>query len=296
VGIPEGRLKAVFLGPSGLRAGWRMLCFAAMVLVLDRAIHAVDRRLLGDAGDVVRILSGKIRLLSVFLAASAVMGRLEGQGLTDYGLPWRRMFRREFWQGTALGFTALSALVLLLWLAGGLCFQGPALQGAAIPGFALAWALAFVLVGVQEEFCYRGYGLATLAGGIGFWPAAVLLSAFFGYSHLSNNLRETWLGAFNAGLGGLVCCLFLRRTGDLWFPIGFHAAWDWAQTYFYGVADSGHPALGNLFGSTTCGPAWLSGGTVGPEGTGLCLAMLLAVAVLFSAWRRVALFPKDRWP
>jgi len=201
------------------------------------------------------------------------------------------MFRQEFWQGTALGFLALTALVVSLWLGGALRFQGLALHGAAIPTWALAWALAFVLVAVEEEFYYRGCGLSILARGMGFWPAAVLLSAYFGSNHL-NNANETWLGVANAGLGGLVFCLFLRRTGSLWLPIGFHAGWDWAETYFYGVADSGQTAPGHLFGATTTGPAWLSGGGVGPEGSLLCLAVLVVVTVAFAAWRPDALYPK----
>jgi uncharacterized protein len=29
---------------------------------------------------------------------------------------------------------------------------------------------------------------------------------------------------------GLLFCLSLRRTGSLWWAVGFHAAWDWGQT------------------------------------------------------------------
>jgi membrane protease YdiL (CAAX protease family) len=277
--------RKAFIGPSGVRAGWRLLFFAALVFGLNRLTLPLQRALLGGAGDAVRILTGKARLLAVLLAVSWLMARLERRTLADYGLPWRHALRREFWQGAALGFAALTGLVALLWLAGALRFGGLGLHGAAIPGFALAWALAFLLVGVQEECYYRGYGLFTLADGIGFWPAALLLSAAFGASHLDSNANETWLGALNAGFGGLVFCLFLRRTGDLWFPIGFHTSWNWAQTYFYGVAVSGHAPIFNLLSSTTSGPAPISGGRVGPEGSVLCLAVLVAVAVAFAAWR-----------
>jgi len=29
------------------------------------------------------------------------------------------------------------------------------------------------------------------------------------------------------------------RTGNLWFAIGNHAAWDWGQTFLFGTPDSG---------------------------------------------------------
>jgi hypothetical protein len=55
---------------------------------------------------------------------------------------------------------------------------------------------------------------------MGFWPAAVLLSAIFGYSHLGNS-GENWLGVFNASMGGLLFCLLLRRSGNLWIQSDF---------------------------------------------------------------------------
>ena len=42
----------------------------------------------------------------------------------------------------------------------------------------------FFLVGLFEEFLLRGYSLFTLARGIGFWPAALVLSGAFGLIHL----------------------------------------------------------------------------------------------------------------
>src|SRR5262249_7956293 len=97
---------------------------------------------------------------------------------------------------------------------------------------------------------------------------------------------ETWLGALNAGVGGLVLCLFLRRTGNLWLPIGFHTSFNWAQIYLYGVATSGVTVPGHLLQSRFSGPAPLSGGTVGPEGSWLCTLLFVGIAVAFAATYR----------
>ncbi len=122
--------------------------------------------------------------------------------------------------------------------------------------YAALWVLAFLAVAFFEEFFFRGYVLFTLTTAIGFWPSAILCSIVFGYVHHSNP-HETWLGAITAGLVGMVFCLLLRRTGDLWMSIGFHAAWDWGETYFYGVPDSGASLPGHLFNAKFTGPAWL---------------------------------------
>jgi CAAX protease family protein len=82
---------------------------------------------------------------------------------------------------------------------------------------------------------------------------------------------------------GLFLCLTLRRTGNLWFAVGFHAAWDWGESFFYSVPDSGEIAVGHLMNSTSQGPKWLTGGTVGPEGSVLCLVIIL---ILFIAFQR----------
>jgi hypothetical protein len=61
-----------------------------------------------------------------------------------------------------------------------------------------------------------------------------------------------------------------------------HAAWDWAETYFYGVPDSGLLAQGHLLNSSFHGPDWLTGGSVGPEGSVLVfLVLLLAAAGIY---------------
>jgi hypothetical protein len=74
-------------------------------------------------------------------------------------------------------------------------------------------------------------------------------------------------------------------------PIGFHAAWDWGETFFYGVPDSGFPAKGHLFNPTFAGPVWLTGGSAGPEGSWLCIALLAILWIVFSLWLREKKYP-----
>jgi membrane protease YdiL (CAAX protease family) len=138
-----------------------------------------------------------------------------------------------------------------------------------------------VIVGLAEEFAFRGYLQFTLTSGMGFWPSAILLSALFGLAH-AGNPGETKFGLLSVVLFGLLFCLFLRRTGNLWWAVGFHAGWDWGQTFFYGVPDSGIPPYHNLFNCAFNGPAWLTGGSVGPEASIFTPIVLGIVAVLFS--------------
>jgi uncharacterized protein len=280
-GIASRPWRRVFFGPNGLRAGWRLLLFFAVFYLLTGTRNAVIRRVGGLDGAALYVFNQATRFLFCLIAAW-LMGRFEGRSIADYGLPWRQAFRLRFWQGMLIGFAALSALLAVMRLTGVFHLGPIGISGVEIWKYGAAYALICLIIGFSEEFFYRGYVQFTAATGIGFWPAAILLSAYFGFSHIGR-ATETWLGALNAGAGGLVLCLFLKRTGNLWLSIGFHTTFNWAQIYFYGVASSGVTVPGHLFHSSSSGPPALSGGTVGPEGSWLCTVMLAGLALAFAA-------------
>ena len=122
------------------------------------------------------------------------------------------------------------------------------------------------------------------AEGSGFWQAAWVTSTLFGFIH-SGNGGENWIGVFAAAAIGFVFCVSVRVTGSAWWAIGCHAAWDWAETYFYGTADSGMPAQSHYLTSSPAGSAMWSGGGDGPEGSvlvfGVILLLLVALLVIY---------------
>jgi hypothetical protein len=124
------------------------------------------------------------------------------------------------------------------------------------------------------------------ASSAGFWEASWLTSTFFGYIH-TFNAGETWIGIFSAAAIGFVFCVSVRLTGSAWWAIGFHAAWDWAQTFFYGTADSGLQPNGHLFSTSPAGLTLWSGGSAGPEGSLLIVpAVLLILLALVAIYGR----------
>jgi len=85
------------------------------------------------------------------------MSKLERRAFLEYGLPWREMFRKHFWQGVMWGFASSLLVVILLMLLRAVSFDSVALHELAFAKFGLLWAAAFVLLGFAEEFAYRGY-------------------------------------------------------------------------------------------------------------------------------------------
>jgi membrane protease YdiL (CAAX protease family) len=120
--------------------------------------------------------------------------------------------------------------------------------------------------------------------GEAFWQAAWVTSSLFGYVHTGNG-GENPIGIFAAALIGFVFCVSIRVTGSAWWAIGCHAAWDWAETYFYGAADSGNVATGHYLTTSPAGNVLWSGGTDGPEGSllviGIILLLLAALLLIY---------------
>jgi uncharacterized protein len=288
---------SIFRGPNGIRAGWRVLIFLAIVVGLVAAVNLVVWLVMhfllhrssgfGTASSLspaAAILSDGAILFFTGLAA-LIMSRIEHRKWEQYGLPLRCAFRGHFWQGTLVGFLAISTSLLAIFAFHGFHLAGLAIHGKTILTATAAWTTAFVIVGLGEEFAFRGYLQFTLTTGMGFWPSAILLSLLFGLAHAANP-GETKFGLFSVVCFAMLFCLILRRTGNLWWVVGFHAGWDWGQTFFYGVADSGLPAYHNLFNSSFSGPDWLTGGSVGPEASIFTPLTLLIVAIVVTRFYR----------
>jgi uncharacterized protein len=295
--VQQSPIRNAFVGPNGIRAGWRLLLFLFFFIVIARGIgfgarHVPAIRAWHQAQDPkvmvapIQIFDEGVGVLSLLLAV-LLMAAIEKRNFADYYLPPDQAFGKRFWQGVPYGFLMLSLLLALIAAFHGFSLGHLALSGSEAIKYGVLFGIVFILVGLFEEFSFRGYMQSTLTSGMGFWPAAIVLSILFGAIHLQN-LNEAPVGAVMAGSFGLLAAFSLRRTGTIWFPIGMHAAWDWGETYFYSTPDSGSLAQGHLFNSWFHGPAWLTGGPVGPEGSAFALAVLVigAIGIHF-------LFPKD---
>lgn len=285
---PHSR-STVLYGPDGLRAGWSLVIYIAVLAALLFLV-GLEMRWLGPHlpasmrgtpgtgfHPAVAILSEASVLLALLLA-TAGMARLEHRRTADYGLVgFDRV--RQFLIGLVCGFVFLSLLVGILIGTHHLTLTQSHMTLGWSLRYAAAWALAFFLVGMTEEFMLRGYLLYTLARGIRFWPAAVLLAILFGALH-KGNPGESPFGLVAAALIALVFSLSLWRLGHLWWAIGFHMSWDWAESYFYGTPDSGGVSAGRLMEAHAHGATLISGGATGPEGSVWCGLVIVLAAIL----------------
>jgi membrane protease YdiL (CAAX protease family) len=297
--INSSLLRRLFIGTDGLRSGWSLLIFIALIATLLKGVNAIANFLhllpqkSADLTPGLTFLGESVTFLATLLV-TLIMSKIEKRPNSVYGLGGTLPIH-NFLAGLAWGVTCLSLLVLTLWKTGLLAFDGRLLFGARVLHYGALWFLSFLAVGLVEEYLTRGYVLFTLTRGLagiyswlfksrhskalGFWTAAICLSILFGLGHRKNP-GESPIGLLSAGLVSLVFCLSLWRTGSLWWAIGFHASWDWAQSFLYGVADSGFIAQHRLLATHVLGKPLMGGGATGPEGSIFVLPILALISFI----------------
>ncbi len=280
-------MNNIFIGPLGLRAGWRLLLFVVVLAALIFGMQWMSVRLhlpsMVEHGAIrpgPALLSELEQFLEALFATLFMVKLVDRRMWCEYGLPLPQALRRLFWTGAMAGLAALSAQLVVMRLLRVFYFGHMGLPLFVALHYGAVWLLVFLLVGLAEEFLLRGYLLRTLTDGIGFWPAAALTSLLFALAHTGNS-GESKIGILAVFVVGLFLCLTVRRTGHLWWAVGFHTGWDWAQSFLFGVADSGMVAQGHLLSPTITGNPVLSGGSVGPEGSALIYLTIGVMALLF---------------
>ena len=229
------------------------------------------------------LMAGELVALIGALSGAWIMSWLEKQPFGAYGLPLAEARRKFFWQGTLFGLTEISAVIGATAALGAYQFGAVVIHGAELLRWVIFWGVFFLCVGVYEEFAFRGYVQFTLARGVGFWPAAILLSLTFGARHLGNP-GENAVGIAGIVLAGIFWCFTLRRTGNLWFAVGMHASFDFGETFLYSVPDSGVVFPGHLSSATLAGPTWITGGSAGPEASVFDFVVLSILFYVFHRW------------
>jgi membrane protease YdiL (CAAX protease family) len=284
-----------------LRTGWKALLFVLIVIALFLTTRpllsrVVPRPPVGSISLRVELVR-EFWLVLLVLAATSIMAGIERRTVRSYGYATADGLLRLA-TGASWGFVSISVLVGVLWLHGSLVFDGLSLGGLSACRYAAATSAGFLLLGFVEESLFRGYLQFALARALGFWWAALILSVAFGLLWHGSNAGETLLGLLSAAAGGLLFCLSLWYTKSLFWAVGFHAGWDWGQSYFYGTANSGIVIPGHLLSTHPTGNSLWSGGPTGPEGSLLLLPLLMLLLIGMCAWwgrGKPALGLREQW-
>jgi membrane protease YdiL (CAAX protease family) len=322
---PPPTAHTIFFGRFGFRAGWGFAIFSAFAVFLQVASSLIAVAVTGQLKEAFRmsiyarthpgaptfqpsfvpllvIVADGIIFLGL-LGVCWFFSRAERRPFRSYGIGRYRL--SDILPGAFWGLVMMGLLVAVLRQFHFLVFDSQALHGSAILLYGLKWLFAFLLVGFAEEYTFRGYVQFTLMRGVwglaeklspanprptAFWIAATLLSLLFVLAHTGNG-GETFFGLVQIFFAGITFAYALWRTGSLWWGIGFHATWDWAQSFLFGVPDSGHVSVGRLFITHPQGRSILSGGPDGPEGSIFATIALFVTIVIIHFLARPGVQP-----
>ncbi|QLC26666.1 CPBP family intramembrane metalloprotease [Parasphingopyxis algicola] len=267
-----------------------------------RALLQIILFILVLAGAVAPLLLVPNSLIQFLLATMVLVALLfvwarhvDRRPFSDYGLmPFGRLLSATL-AGLVIG-TVSVAIVFGVSVALG------AIEVSELPvtiAFAaiLSFFLKMLVVGVWEEIFFRGFLFTSLRdvfasksnARAGIFGALLVSSLAFGIAHSMTDHASIASLAILAVNGAMLCIPFVL-TGNLGLSIGFHAAWNFAQSKIFGFAMSGNPAEGSLIAIEQQGPVFWTGGAYGPEAglaglLGLAVGLALFVAV-------IALFPR----
>jgi membrane protease YdiL (CAAX protease family) len=136
-------------------------------------------------------------------------------------------------------------------------------------------ALLLAPAALVEELIFRGVGQVVLARAFGRVPAILALSVVFALAHIFNP-NPTVLGLVNIALAGIFLGAAFYAPGGIWTAWGAHLGWN-ATLAALDAPVSGLPFRIPWIDYQPGGPAWLTGGSFGPEG-GLLATAAIALA------------------
>lgn len=212
---------------------------------------------------------------------------VERRSLASAGLTGPHRVRRFLW-GLAAGVAMMGAIVAAIALSGGyrVGAWAPALASPAALGWIALLLGCFALQASIEEFVFRGWLFSAILRRWNAPAAFVLTSATFTALHFSP--RTPLLMLAMTFVFSLFACAWVCRSQALWGVMGWHAGWNWFGGTGFAVPitglDSTLPAL--VVKLVPVGPAYLTGGGEGPEGSVFTLALLVAATLGLSLAER----------
>jgi membrane protease YdiL (CAAX protease family) len=183
----------------------------------------------------------------------------------------------EFALGAALGWAGVVACVLPTALIGGLVITVFTNQHQFFVAILDLIALAAGTLAIETAF--RGYPFLRLVEAMGAPLGAFFMAVVYAIWRTHTALIPTAASVLVSFFLGLILAIAVLRTRALWVGWGFHFAWIATMSMLFGLPISGSMNYSPIFVTNAVGPAWITGGTQGPEGSGF--AVLVSLLLLF---------------
>jgi membrane protease YdiL (CAAX protease family) len=293
--FPAPRLNA-FLRLLIAVAGCVAIQTAVVTIVAAGVQVAASMQGLNPSSQTKNFFSENLLLINLFIYPPTLLWLwfcrrfFDRRAFISLGLHARHFFA-QFSSGLLCGFLSCALIFGVLLLTGhahvtgwSLAAQSGGIEKSLL--LLLAWMAVMLCVGFMEEIGFRGYAFHNLAAWLGVRAAIAIQAVAFALIHLGNLASRqqstpdaalaTWLAMPNIALIGIFFVLCYLKTGSLWFPIAFHAAWNFFLGCVFSFPVSGIPIF-RLFDVQMSGSTFITGGSFGPEASLLLTPILLAM-------------------
>jgi membrane protease YdiL (CAAX protease family) len=252
-------------------------------IALAFGVHRTAPNTLGRASYGIEMLVRLLWFSGLWTAVCATLGR----SARNFPLRDKRLFR-HLMIGLATGLAVMLATMLGIWGIGAASVSQSGHSFAASLLNGTSWLFLDLLGAFGEELYGRAVILVVTERFLGWKGAVVVSGVMFSGIHLTNP-GSTWVWLLRLFLQGVVLAYAVFRTRSLWWSVGYHTGWNWVSAPLFGAAGSGYLDEGHIFDFFPHGSIWITGGSVGPEGSILAfIAVLTALGLLVCTTRQGA--------
>lgn len=285
-------MKNIFLNPDSniIRAGWRILIFAILLIAFNAGLMFGVRSILGALpaqGTLWFFLLGIAATSAAFITTKYI-GK---QPIISLGLK-RNLAIKDLLVGILISALIMLCMYVTLLGLGYIQFDGFSwwkddshtlanLSYASI-WTALAIFFQFIVVAWWEELAFRGIILQNIARGLNIKWGVLISTLGFGLIH-AGNPNATVLSTVLIMIITFQLVYAYLKSGQLWLPIGLHLGWNFFQASVFGFASSGHMSP-SLIAQTPVASDWLSGGSFGAENSIFIVPFTLGSFYLMHLW------------
>jgi membrane protease YdiL (CAAX protease family) len=274
---------------AGISAGKILLYLVLMGLMVAGTVELVLPKLGYPSGSQLPFLVlGAVNFVAMTLPALLLVLVFDRKSPMAMGFQLQGSIADFLSGGLVGGFIFACALAAAIF--GGWARVDMSFAGFSMTAMALG-AVASTLGAAGEEIMLRGYVLQELMSKFSTTASVIVSSLFFVALHANGLIHNDMalIGAANIFLASVLLSLAYLATRTLWLPIGVHTGWNFVQGPLLGINVSGNDFASGWHPVTFSGPAMMTGGSFGFEGSlmGLMGPALGILIMLMFQRRRV---------
>jgi len=208
----------------------------------------------------------------LLLVVYCILSRKNAETWSNLGFNGYKPARMAL-SGFLCGVVFCAAYIIPLCIANNLTIEFTQVSVRAIDAL-LSGLVIYAGISFTEEVTFRGFIQSSIKNE--YWSISISALIFAAMHMVNSSYTPTSL--IYLAIGGFMLGLMRVTTKGIWFPLGFHLAWNWTEISIFGLG-SENPSKRWLYTTVTSETIWT--GKDGSSGLAIIMVLLLCVAILF---------------